>query len=365
MKTKAAVLRTGDGPFTIEELDLSEPRADEVLVRMVAAGMCHTDLLSREMPPEMFGGANVYGHEGAGIVEAVGSDVSSVAVGDHVVLSVNWCGTCPSCAATRPVYCREFGAYNMSGGRPDGTSAFADQAGERVGSHYFGQSSFAELSVVAANSVVKVDDGLDLPRLGPLGCGVQTGAGAIMNSLNVGQGASVVVAGAGALGLSAVMATKIVGAGTVIAIDRHEARLDLAKRYGATDVISGDPSTFTEQIIGITGGGADYAFETTGQGPILRALFDGLNNTGTVGVAGVGMGEVSFDHLSFISGRSIQGIMEGDSVPTEFIPKLAQLNADGVFPFDELITTFPLEEINEAEAASARGEVVKPVLLFS
>ena len=364
MQVTAAVLRTGNGPFTVETLEVAEPHANEVMVRMVAAGMCHTDLLSRELPPEFFAGPQVYGHEGAGIVEAVGADVTSVVPGDHVVLSFNSCGACPACAKGRLPYCFNFSLHNMSGGRPDGTSAFTDAAGNRVGSHYFGQSSFASHTVVAQQSVVKIDPSYDLASLGPLGCGIQTGAGAVMNTLAVEAGASLVVTGAGALGLSAVMAAKAVGAGTIIAVDRHANRLELARRFGATHAISGSPAEITAQIYAITGGGTDYAFDTTGNAAIVRASHDALNTIGTLALAGVGFGELSLNFISMISGRTITGVMEGDSTPSEFIPLLARLNADGKFPFDELITRFPIDQINEAEAASASGAVIKPVLTF-
>lgn len=364
MKTRAAVLRSGHGPFTIENVELGDPAAGEVMVRMVGAGICHTDLLAREMPPEMFGGPAVYGHEGAGIVEVVGDGVTSVDVGDHVVLTFNSCSSCKACASSRPAYCFDFNLHNMAGGRPDGTSSLTDESGERVGSHYFGQSSFSEHAIVAQNSLVKVDKDLDLAKLGPLGCGIQTGAGAIMNSLNVEAGASVVVGGAGALGLAAIMAAKIVGASTVIAIDRHESRLELARNYGATHTAQGDPAEMAAQIMEITGRGADYGFETTGNAGVLRGMFDGLNPIGTLGVAGVGFGELALSQLSLFPGRTIHGIFEGDSIPTEFIPHLAQLNADGEFPYDELITEYSLEDINDAEAASASGDVIKPLIRF-
>jgi aryl-alcohol dehydrogenase len=364
MQVTAAVLRTGNGPFTVETLEVAEPRSNEVLVRMVAAGMCHTDLLSRELPPEFFAGPQVYGHEGAGIVEAVGADVTGVVPGDHVVLSFNSCGACPACAKGRLPYCFNFSLHNMSGGRPDGTAAFTDAAGNRVGSHYFGQSSFASHTVVAQQSVVKVDSSYDLASLGPLGCGIQTGAGAVMNTLAVEAGASLVVTGAGALGLSAVMAAKVVGAGTIIAVDRHANRLDLARRFGATHTISGTPEQITAQIRDITGVGSDYAFDTTGNAAIVRASHDALNTIGTLALAGVGFGELSLNFISMISGRTITGVMEGDSTPTEFIPLLARLNAEGSFPFNDLITRFPIDQINEAEAASASGAVIKPVLTF-
>jgi aryl-alcohol dehydrogenase len=359
----AAVLRSGHGRFEIEELTLAEPRPDEVVVRMVAVGMCHTDLLTRELPPEFFSGAAVHGHEGAGIVEEIGADVTAVSVGDHVVLSFNSCGSCRACARGRLPYCANFTQYNMSGGRPDGTAAFTDAAGARVGSHYFGQSSFASRSIVAETSCVKVDPSYDLRRLGPLGCGIQTGAGAILNTLDVEAGSSVVIAGAGALGLSAVMAAKVAGATTIVAIDRHANRLELAERFGATATISAPPDQLAAAIRSATGG-ADYAFDTTGNASVVRALHDGLDKLGTLGMAGVGFGEVSFDFLSMINGRTITGVMEGDSTPREFIPHLAQLNADGRFPYHELLVEFPIEEINAAEAASAAGTVVKPVLVF-
>jgi aryl-alcohol dehydrogenase len=326
--------------------------------------MCHTDLLARELPPELFGGPMVYGHEGAGVVEAVGAKVSSVVPGDHVVLSFNWCGDCPACRKGRLPYCFNFSAYNVTGRRPDGTSTFTDATGAVVGSHYFGQSSFASHTVVAERSVVKIDRTYDLKKLGPLGCGIQTGAGAVFNTLGVEPGSTFVVAGAGALGLASVMAAKVAGASTIVAIDRHASRLELASRYGATHTITGDPSTFAAATVDATGGGADYAFDTTGNPIVVRALFDSLNGLGTLGIAGVGFTDVTFPMLSLIGGKTIRGVMEGDSTPTELIPRLASLNAAGSFPYDELIVTYPLDAINDAEAASASGAVIKPVLLF-
>lgn len=364
MKAKAAVLRTGHGPFSIEDLDVGEIRPGEVLVRVVAAGMCHTDLLTRELPAEYFGAPQVYGHEGSGVVEAVGEGVTSVAPGDHVVLSFNNCGDCPACNRGRLPYCFNFGAHNMAGGRLDGSSAFTDADGNRVGSHYFGQSSFASHTIAAENSVVKIDASYDLRRLGPLGCGIQTGAGAVMNTLNVEPGSSLVVTGAGALGLSAVMAAKAIGAGTIIAVDRHVSRLELAENFGATHVVTGDAAHITAEIQRITGGGSDYAFDTTGNSEVVAASHAALNNIGTIGLAGVGFGALTVPLISMISGRTIKGVMEGDSTPAEFIPKLAAMNAAGTFPFHELITEFSIDDVNEAEKASASGAVIKPVLVF-
>lgn len=365
MKITAAVLREPTGPFAIEELDLADPRDDEVLVRMVGAGLCHTDLLSREWPPEMFPGPIVYGHEGSGVVEAVGSAVAGVEEGDHVVLSFDSCGRCAGCRDVGPFACYDFLPLNLAPNRADGTSALTDAAGQPVGSHFFGQSSLASHAVVAARSVVKVDPSFPLEQLGPLGCGIQTGAGAILNTLGVEEGASVAIYGVGSLGLAAVMAAKVAGAGRIIAVDRHPSRLELAARYGATDQVSGTPDEVIEAVREASGGGTDYSFDSTGVAAITRVAFDALNNTGTMSMAGVGGdAELVFDYRSLISPRTIKGVVEGSSNTTEFIPRLAQLNADGQFPFHELITNFGLDEINDAEHASHTGEVIKPVFLF-
>lgn len=365
MKITAAVLREPSGPFLIEELELGAPRDDEVLVRMVSAGLCHTDLLSREWPPEMFPGPIVYGHEGSGVVEAVGRSVDHVDVGDHVVLSFDSCGRCAGCRDVGPFGCYEFLPRNLAPNRPDGSSSLTDVAGQPVGSHFFGQSSLASHAVVSARSVVPVDSSFALERLGPLGCGVQTGAGAILNTLDVHEGASVAIYGVGSLGLSAVMAAKVAGAGQIIAVDRHRSRLESAARYGATDQVSGSPDEILEAVRDVSGGGTDYSFDSTGVAAITRVAFEALHNTGVMSMAGVGGdAELVFDYRSLISPRSIRGVVEGSSNTTEFIPRLAQLNAEGRFPFDELITNYRLDQINDAEHASHSGEVVKPVFLF-
>ncbi|MCU1359669.1 MAG: aryl-alcohol dehydrogenase [Ilumatobacteraceae bacterium] len=370
MKVTAAVLRESTGAFQIEELELGEPNADEVVVRMVATGVCHTDLLSRELPPELFMSPIVFGHEGAGVVAAVGADVHHVVIGDQVVLSFDSCGSCPSCTTDNPSGCYNFNPLNLKNvgiapGRLDGTSSFTDAHGHAVGSHFFGQSSFASHSIVSGRSAVKVDKSMALEALGPLGCGVQTGAGAIMNTLAVQAGSSVVILGAGSLGLSAVMAAKVVGASTIIAVDKYQSRLDLARHYGATHGISGSLDEITSQIMSITGAGADHAFDTTGNAALVRAAFESLTFVGTLGMAGVGSPEMTFGYTSLITGRKVMGVVEGSSRTHEFIPYLAQLNAEGSFPFDELITYYPIEQINEAAADSLSGKVVKPVVRFA
>lgn len=370
MQATAAVLREPTGSFAIEQIEVGEPRAEEVLVRMVATGVCHTDLLSRELPPELFVAPIVLGHEGAGVVEAVGAAVTHVAPGDHVVLSYDSCGGCPSCATGAAYGCYQFNAYNLKNvgippGRLDGSTAFTDRAGRPLGSHFFGQSSFASHSVVSAQSAVKVPAELRLEQLGPLGCGVQTGAGAILNTLDVQPGSSVVILGAGSLGLSAVMAARLAEAATIIAVDRHASRLELAEHYGATHGVAGAPEEVHAHIVDITGGGADYVFDTTGHAPLVRAAFEALTFVGKLGMAGVGSPEMTFGYTSLITGRIVTGVVEGSSRTHEFIPYLAQLNAEGRFPYDELVTYYPLAEINEAAADSLAGKVVKPIVRFA
>jgi aryl-alcohol dehydrogenase len=211
---KAAVVRDKGGPFNLETLTLEGPRRDEVLVRIVASGMCHTDMVARdkvyEVPHPI-----VLGHEGAGIVEVVGEDVQGVDPGDHVVLSYLPCGRCKPCLLGKPFYCENTYALSFGGARLDGSMATRDAEGKPVHDHFFGQSSFGTLALANERNVVKVPEDAPLELLGPLGCGIQTGAGSVMNALKVGAGTSFVVFGAGAVGLAAVMAASAVGATTV------------------------------------------------------------------------------------------------------------------------------------------------------
>ena len=220
MKVKAAVARAKSAPLTIETLDLEEPRAGEILVRLIAAGICHTDLAMRDQVfpvPQPI----VLGHEGAGIVERVGSDVTKVVAGDHVVMTYNSCGRCPSCLEHEPTYCHDFFSYNFAAQRPDGSTALS-QDGQPIHSHFFGQSSFATYALCLERNVVKVPHDAPLELLGPLACGVQTGAGAVINALRVGAGRSIAVFGTGSVGLSAIIAARLVGAAVIIGVDLND-----------------------------------------------------------------------------------------------------------------------------------------------
>jgi aryl-alcohol dehydrogenase len=366
MNITAAVVPEKSAPFELRDLELSRPRSREVQVRMVATGVCHTDHIIREqfVPVPL---PAVLGHEGAGVVEAVGSDVTTVAPGDHVVLSFNSCGGCSSCLTGAPGYCAEFGSHNFGGRRPDGSTALSDGT-QDISSHFFGQSSFATHAVVAERSVVKVRDDIPLNILGPLGCGVQTGAGSILNSLRPPAGSSIAIYGAGAVGDAALLAAKVAGCTNIILVDRVPARLELARELGAThtvDVADGDP---VEQITELTSGaGVDYALETTGVPGVLRQAVDSLAVRGTAGLVGqapVGSEVPLETGASLIRGWTLTTIIEGDAVPQVFIPQLIELYRAGAFPFDRLIREYPFDQINTAFDDAERGGTLKPVLSF-
>jgi aryl-alcohol dehydrogenase len=365
MKISAAVARAKNTPFTLETLSLDEPRFDEVLVRLVATGICHTDISMRDHKIYPIPHPVVLGHEGAGIVERVGAGVTKVKAGDHVILASNSCGHCPSCVEGMPVYCYDFNAYNFSGSRPDGTSPLSKN-GEKI--HYFhAQSTFANYSVTRERSVVKVNKDAPLELLGPLGCGVMTGAGAVINSMAVGVGHSIAVFGTGSVGLSAIMAAKLVGAGIIIAVDLVESRLTLARELGATHTVNPDKESTIEAIKKITGAGVNFTLDTTGNMKVLRQAMDVLAPRGTCGfVGGAPEGAAVTINVEqiMVGGRTIRGIIEGDSNPEVFLPKLIELYMLGRFPFDKLVKFYPFEEINTAVDDALSGRTVKPILRF-
>ena len=360
------VVEEKERPFAAREIELEEPRADEALVRVVATGVCHTDMIVRDQwyPVPL---PAVLGHEGAGVVERVGSNVKRVEPGDNVVLTYNSCGNCANCASGAPSYCADFFARNFGGQRPDGSVSHHD--GERgIHSHFFGQSSFGTYTVVTERSLVKVGPDAPLERLGPLGCGVQTGAGGVLNVLNPEAGTSIAVFGAGAVGMSAVMAASVSGCATIIAVDIKPNRLELARELGATHAVDANDADAVEEIRRITGGGANYTLETTAIPRVFRQAVDALalrGMCGLIGAAPLGT-EASFDMNDIlIPGKTIRGIVEGDSVPEVFIPRLIELNAQGRFPFERLIEFYDLDEINRASEEAESGQAIKPVLRMS
>jgi len=366
MDVIAAVTPSTGAPFEIRSLQLDELRADEVRVRLVATGVCHTDAVVRDgiLPTPL---PAVLGHEGAGVVVEVGVDVTTVDVDDHVILSVNSCGTCRQCVAGAPAYCELLVSRNFGGARTDGSTALRD-GGQLVSSHFFGQSSFSSFANVAERSVVKVDRDVDLTILGSLGCGMQTGAGAVLNQLKPAVGSAIVVLGSGAVGCAAIMAAVIAGCSTIIAVDIVQSRLELAAELGATHVIDGSLENVRERILQITDGlGVNNALDTTGRPDVLRAAAESLAVRGTLGLVGGSRPgtEVAFEiGDSLIRGWTFTTIVQGSAVARDFVPELVSLWKQGRFPVEKLVRHYGLEDINAAFHDSESGVTVKPVILF-
>jgi aryl-alcohol dehydrogenase len=373
---KAATIRQKGGPFQIENLMLDEPRPDEVLVRVVATGMCHTDMVARdqlyEVPMPI-----VLGHEGAGVVEQVGDSVKKLVAGDHVVLTYMWCGHCKPCLRGDLTYCENFYVLNFGGAREDGSTSTFETVGEhevqethnpgrRIHDHFFGQSTFGTYALANERNVVKVPKEASLELLGPLGCGIQTGAGAVMNALKIRPGSSFATFGGGAVGLSAIMAARVAGATTIIAADVVPSRLELARELGATHIVNSretDPVVAVREITG--GDGAHYTLESSGRPAVLRQAIDALAACGICGIVGApALGtEASFDVNGVMTaGKRIIGIIEGDSKPDLFIPALVKLYTQGRFPFDRLVKFYTLDQINQAAEDSEKGVTIKPII---
>jgi aryl-alcohol dehydrogenase len=363
MEVKAAVVFEPAGEFKIENLELSEPRDDEVVVRIVATGICHTDLAAQAGHLPIPAPPSVFGHEGAGVVEKVGARVTKVKPGDHVVLAWDYCGTCSSCKQGKELYCLNFFQHNFHGARPDGTTTLR-KGDQEVHGSFFTQSSFSNYALANERNVVKVREDIPLEILGPMGCGVMTGAGAVMNALQVKPGSSIAIFGVGPVGISAILAAVVCGCTTIIAVDVKPERLKAAQELGATHIINASEVDPVKTILEITGGGAQYSLECVGNPKVLRQAVDVLPRLGVCGLTGVvppGT-EVSLDMDLIMNGRAVRGILGGDAIADLFIPKLVDLYCQGRFPFDKMITFYPFEEINRAVEDMEKGLVVKPVL---
>ncbi len=362
MLIRAAVVREPGGAFLIEDLELDDPRPDEIVVKVAAVGICHTDLVVRDQwfPVPL---PVVLGHEGSGVVERVGSGVTKVAPGDHVVMSMASCRVCSYCRTGPPGYCVSHYDINFGGRRPDGSATLTSPTGP-VNAHFFSQSSFATHSLASEHNVVKIARDLPLELFGPLGCGVQTGAGAVINSLRARPGTSLAVFGAGAVGLSAVMAAVVCGSTTIIAVDIVPERLALARELGATHVIDGRAGDTVEAIREITGAGCDYSIDTTAVPSVARQAIESLALLGTCGLVGVPPAgtELTVEFHSVLFGRFVRGIIGGDAIAPLFIPMLIDLWRQGRFPFDRLIRFYDFADIDAAAHDAEAGRAVKPVL---
>jgi aryl-alcohol dehydrogenase len=367
LTTRAAVVEAPGAPFDVQEVVLDDVRAGEVLVRMVAAGLCHTDLGVQHggIPYALPG---ILGHEGAGVVVEVGPGVTRVVPGDQVLLTYTSCGRCPNCRAGHPAHCVTWVPDNLiSGVRADGSHTVS-RGGRGIGGRFFGQSSFAEHAIADERSVVKVGPDAPLDVLAPLGCGVQTGVGAVWNILGPQPGATLAVFGAGAVGLSAVMAAALFPLAAVVAVDRVAERLDLARELGATHTINTDTDDVTKAVADITDGqGFTHSMDTTAVPALLRAAVDALGVGGRCAVVGAPPAgtEVSFEVQSLLPGKQIVGVTLGDGEPETLLPRIAKLYREGLFPLDRLVRRYRLEDLDAAATDMHLGETIKPVVTFT
>lgn len=363
MKIKAAVTYETGAPFVIEEVELAAPKADEILVKIVACGVCHTDEAAQyqAIPVPL---PAVLGHEGSGIVEAVGSAVKEFKVGDKVGISFGFCGKCHNCLTAHQHACENFNAINFGGVQPDGTTRLSTLDGKPLGT-FFGQSSFATYAVVNENHAVKVEyDDIELALVGPMGCGIQTGAGAVLNRLRPEFGSSIAVFGCGTVGMSAIMAAKIAGCAQIIAVGGNPKSLELAKELGATHTVNRkEVEDVVAEVKKISNGGVFYSIDTTGAAECVRKSLAFCRFNGTCCVLGA-TGDITFNVQAELMGeaKSLIGVVEGDAVPKVFIPQLLDYYRRGQFPFDRLVKYYPFTQINKAFEESHSGVCIKAIL---
>jgi aryl-alcohol dehydrogenase len=348
----AAILREPTGRFALERVELDELRRDEVLIRNEASGICHTDLLACErvaLPA-------VLGHEGAGVVEAVGAAVTRVRVGDRVALSYPWCGLCPRCDGGEPYLCARHMQLAFAGMRLDGSQPIA-LGGRPISSAFFQQSSFATRCIALERAVVPVRGAQPSGLLAAIPCGVQTGAGAVLNSLAVSARHSLAVFGVGAVGMSAIMAGSLVGAHPLIAIDVLPERLMLARELGASHTLDARSADLAARLQDIVRDGVDFTLETA-------ALASG-GTCGMVIAPHLGRKYPFSPSEVFSRAARLIGIIQGSAVPRLFLPELLELHERGRFPFDRMVKYYELDAINEAIADTQAGRTIKPVLIMS
>jgi len=360
---KAAILYEPNTPLKVEDVELDDPQENEILVKLVATGVCHSDLhlMNGELPhPVPF----VPGHEGAGVVEKVGPGVTTVQPGDHVILMVAFsCGNCPSCLEGRLTMCVENLPIQMMGTLPGGHTRL--HKGDQPLQHLFGLACYAEKVVVHERSAVKVRKDAPMEVVCVLGCGASTGIGAAVNSTGIRAGESIVIFGCGGVGLSAVMGARMAGAGHIIAVDVLDSKLEKAKELGATHTINASQDDPAGKVMEILGGGADYALEFIGNVNVTAQAFASIRNGGKLIVAGVApiTDVLTIAPFEFLLGKTITGTIQGDVIAQIDIPRYVDMYMDGRLPVDKLITrTYTLDQINEAFDAMQKGEVIRSVI---
>ncbi|ASJ97185.1 MULTISPECIES: S-(hydroxymethyl)glutathione dehydrogenase/class III alcohol dehydrogenase [Shewanella] len=370
IKSKAAIAWGPGQPLSVEEVDVMYPKAGEVLVKIVATGVCHTDAftLSGDDPEGVF--PAILGHEGGGIVEAVGEGVTSVAVGDHVIpLYTPECGECKFCKSGKTNLCQKIRETQGKGLMPDGTTRFYKD-GQPI-FHYMGCSTFSEYTVLPEISLAKVNPEAPLEEVCLLGCGVTTGMGAVLNTAKVEPGASVAIFGIGGIGLSAIIGATMAGATRIIAIDINESKFELARQLGATDCIN--PKDYDkpiqEVIVELTDGGVDYSFECIGNVDVMRSALEcchkGWGESVIIGVAGAGQ-EISTRPFQLVTGRVWRGSAFGGVKGRSELPEIVEKYLRGEFKLSDFIThTMALEEINTAFDLMHEGKSIRSVVHFN
>lgn len=368
IQASAAIIHAAKGQFSLEPVEIAAPRATEVRVRMVGTGICHTDIMFRDADGFGLPVPCVLGHEGAGVVEAIGSDVKGHAVGDHVVLCFMSCGHCYTCQHGYVTHCEHAPELNYSGGRGSPEDTPVSQNGQPIHAAFFNQSSFATYTIADQRNAVKISKDVPLELMGPLGCGVVTGAGGAINSLAIKAGDTLAVFGGGSVGLSAMLGALAVGAGPVIVVEPNDGRCKFAVELGAAHAIN--PTTTPDvvaELVRLSGGGVTHAIDTTGIPSVIETACNVLRNGGKLGLIGTPPADAMFPMqiMGILArGMTIKGIVEGDADPQQFIPELVALYRKGMFPFDKLITKFPFAQINAAVEAAEHGTAIKPVLIF-
>ncbi|AYM01468.1 NAD(P)-dependent alcohol dehydrogenase [Levilactobacillus yiduensis] len=366
-KVEAAVVEKRNAPFELKQILVDDnPGPKEVLVHIVASGICHSDEAVRvgdagDLPLPV-----VLGHEGAGIVEKVGAAVDGIQVGDHVVLSYDYDGTCDNCLAGQPASCVNWGPLNMGGKRPNGQSSFTKEDGSDV-SNFFNQSSFSTTTLVQDHNVTVVGKDVDLRKVGPLGCGFVTGSGTIFNTLKPEPGSSISIFGTGAVGAGSLMAAKVAGCTQIISVDIKPNRLATAVEIGATDTVNSAEVDPVQAIRDLTGGkGVDYAVDTTGITSVMKQALDATGINGVFAPLAVSQQEMTLVPFNDLVGaqKTITGVVMGNAVPQTELKRLISLWQKGLYPFDKLEKTFKFADINAADQASTSGEVIKPVLIM-
>ncbi len=362
---RAWVAGAPDSGLTLETLDLDEIRPGEVLVRVAAVGVCHTDIVytdgSRPAAPFPL----IAGHEGAGVIAAVGPGTEGFAPGDRVVMSFSSCGRCPSCLAGGPARCSSFRELNSGFGGPGSGGRLTRRNGEKVAAGFFGQSSFAEHALTSVRNLVQLPPDVPLHLAAPFGCGIQTGAGAVLNALRLQPGDALLVTGTGAVGMSAVMAARAAGAAVIVAVDPVASRRALALTLGATHAL--DPADVAAGALGRLRVPLDFAIDTSGRPEMIRAAVAAVHTTGVVILIAAGGTDAVADIplRDLIVGRQVRGAVEGDAVPQLLIPRLLELWRAGHFPVEALVSTFAATELDAAMRAMKLGRVVKPVVVFT